>query len=218
MTNANLTMLGALLLSACSTEGALRTIPGVDGDAARGQGDVEDAGSEVLSAAELELLASVGVTVPHEVGELGLGEVVVTLTDAGTEIEMEGMAIQLQSDDRFYDNTIVYAWSGLDADAGTVDHLLWFDVTYHSEDGTLTIDAVSLDADTEVDCTDTSFQFEDEATCTDGTVEGGLDMTALGYEGLGASYVGPSSRGVSTSTLALTVEYDVPVQRISFER
>ena len=253
MRNVSLAIVGvAVVLSACgSSEGALRTIPGVDGEGAGERAATSvDSEEAALSSAELDLLDSLGINVPSEVNEIGVGDVVVTLTATGTEIEMEGMAIQLQSDDRFYDNTLVYAWSGLDVDAGTAEYLLWFraaalveagsnpldqlsnamlpswvlfsdeagDTTYYNEDGTLTIGAVSLDSTTEVECTDTSFQFEAVATCTTGTIEGDIDMTALGYSGLGAAYVGAPDRGVSTGTLDLEVTFDLPVQRISFER
>ena len=199
-----------------------------------------------LDAQGVDVLNDLGLGLPDHADQIGVGTVVVTPASTGVGIEMEGLAIQLQSDDRFYDNTLVYAWSGLDVDAGTAEYLLRFRAaglaqpgalpldalsnrmlpswvifsdeanatTYYNEDGTLTIDAVTLDPATEVDCT-TGFEV---ATCSTGTVEGDIDMSSLGYDGFGAEYLPPADRGVSTATLDVTVTFDVPVERTSIER
>lgn len=200
-----------------------------------------------LSQDELDLLNDLGLGLGHDprAYDYGLGEVVVTPA-GGTPIVMDAVAIQLQSDDRFWDNTLVYAWSGLDVSAGTAETLLRFraagiadpavqsldalsnfmlpswvifsdeatDTTYYNEDGTLTIDAVTLDPTTAVPCT----AFYESATCSTGSLEGDIDMSTLGYTGFGTSYQAPSDRGVSTGTLDLTVTFDVPVQRASLPR
>ncbi|MEO0601615.1 MAG: hypothetical protein AAF211_09270 [Myxococcota bacterium] len=196
---------------------------------------------------EIDLLDDLGLGLGDDPSayNYGLGQVVVTPA-AGTPIVMDAVAIQLQSDDRFWDNTLVYAWSGLDVNAGTADYLLRFraagiadpavqpldalsnamlptwiifsdeaaDTTYYNEDGTLTIDAVTLDPTTEVPCT----AFSENATCSTGTLEGDIDMSTLGYAGFGANYQAPNDRGVSTSTLDLTATFDLPVQRASIPR
>lgn len=200
-----------------------------------------------LTQDELDVLNALGLGLPASIDdiEVGLGDVVVTPA-SGLPIDLEGLAIQWQSDDRFYDNTLVFAWSGLDVAAGTADTLLRFraaglaapgdlpldalsnamlpswvlfsdataDATYYADDGTLSIDAVSLDASTEVDCSGGS----ETATCSTGTVEGEIDMSTLGYDGFGANYRAPANRGVSTSALDVSITFDVPVQRTSFER
>lgn len=253
-------VLGASILTACGAEVGLRDAPvedplvepSVDGDelGEEPSGEVQGASNSTtpsLTQDELDLLNDLGLGLEHDPAayDFGLGQVVVT-PGAGAPIVMDGVAIQLQSDDRFYDNTLVYAWSGLDVAAGTADYLLRFraagiaepavqpldalsnfmlptwiifsdeaaDTTYFNEDGTLEIAAVTLDPATETPCT----SIIDEAICSTGTIEGDIDMSALGYDGFGADYVPADDRGTSTGSLNITVTFDLPVERASIDR
>ena len=137
--------------------------------------------------------------------------------------------------------TILVAWDGLDETNQTVDELflvfapflvdagtanlgpvtdvfddawsIYADVansmTYYSEQGEFVIDTVTLDPATEVDCSGAGF------TCTqiEGTLEGELDMTAIGFTSTGTVITNSNVPTGPGTTLDVTAEFDVPVGR-----
>lgn len=211
---------------------------------------VTNPGTSALTQDEIDLLNDLGLGLGDDPSayDFGLGEVIVTPANTGIPIVLDAVAIQLQSDDRFWDNTLLYAWAGLDVSAGTADYLLQFRAAGITEPAVQPLDPLSnlmlptwiiysdavadttyynedgtltldiVDLDPATEVDCTAFLFFKDARCTTGTIEGEIDMSTLGYPGFGASYRAPDDRGTSTSTLDLTATIDVPVRRASIAR
>ncbi len=174
-----------------------------------------------------------------------LGEVAITAAATGARVELCGFAYQLFSEDGSYDNTLVFAWSGLDTAAGTADNLFAFRAPRLADPGARTVDPLSpfglpgwyvfgdgvadttfFAEDATVSVTgvtlDTSTEedcgvWEKSAICTFGQVEGALDLSSRGYPGIDMDFRPPGSGGAPTLT-DFDVTFDLPVFRQAIER
>ncbi len=229
----------------------------VEGDLAVGRGALDEPAQPAESNNNCEtpdwallddLLREVGFHYDSDVYDTlaaDLGEVVITPAATGVPVELCGFAYQLFSDDGGYDNTLVFAWSGLDRAAGTADHLFAFRSPRLADPGQRTVDATSLfglpgwyvygdaTADTTYFAEDATVAvtgvaldpstaqtcgvWEKSATCSFGLVEGWLDLSSRGYPGVGMDFRPPASGGASTVT-DFDVTFDLPVFRQAIDR
>ncbi len=202
------------------------------------------------------ILGDVDVGGGLELGDLDeLGTVTLTLVNAPVTPSpnsgpvsvtvMDGFALQtLQSfGNQSFDFTIVVAFDGLDAQAQTVDELVFVfaplvdvgtvavgdaqideafavyadevsDLTYFGQSGDFTIDAITLDPTTE---TDPCKSLGEPYGCptVEGTFEGTLQTSTLGFTGV----VVISNDGLPSGTgtpLDIIADIDVPLARTTF--
>jgi len=195
-----------------------------------------------------DLLRDVGFQYDGDVEDTlaaDLGEVVITPAATGVPIELCGLGYQLFSTDGSYDNTLVFAWSGLDSAAGTAENLLALRAPRLADPGARTVDPLSpfglpgwyvfgdgvadttfFAEDATVSVTRVTLDpataedcgvWEKSATCTFGEVEGALEMSSRGYPGVDMDFRPPASGGAASLT-DFDVTFDVPVFRQAIDR